>query len=81
MPGKAEMGVLCSLDSFLLSRGVDIFRALLIFTIRTYSVSPEAPALWLRVGSPVTITDCLIRDFFLICWRNIEKKLIKLGCN
>lgn len=29
-------------------------------------------------GSPVIVTDCLLRFFFLIChWRNAEKKLIK----
>lgn len=32
------MGAPCSLDCFLLSRGVNIFRALLILTVRTYSL-------------------------------------------
>lgn len=61
MTGEAGIGVLCS--SCWLG-GVDIFTVLLIRIHQDTFCTHDSPALWLQVANLVTITDCLIRDFF-----------------
>lgn len=60
---------------FLLARGCRHLQGSLDPHQQDTLCTHESPALWLQVANLVTITDCLIRDFF----NPLLKKLIKQG--